>query len=133
MRKSEFGRIDLLPDACLTIDSLDATPSQNCTEIGMQIENALEGALLPLVRSFLQQSGNGDVLRSIQVLASKIPSAQCVHYLRAGRNHVEIKHNLGLGGNMFFKTAFDLVLGRGAYHAHVQENSISIIFRIGAA
>lgn len=133
MRKSEFGRIDLLPDAYMTINSVDAASDPNSAEIGMQIDNKICGALLPLVRSILLQSGNVGVLESIRSLASKIPSAQYAHYVRAGRNHVEIRHNLGLEGNMFFKAAFDLVLGRGAYHVSVQENSISIIFRIASA
>jgi hypothetical protein len=133
MRKSEFGQIGLLPDTYLTINALDAQYGPDSAEFGRQIENKIAGALSPLVKSILSQSGNDNVLYLIQVLASKIESAQYSHYLRAGRNHVEIKHGLGLEGNMFFKTAFDIVLGRGMYHVLVQENSICVVFRISSA
>ncbi|MEM2160797.1 MAG: hypothetical protein QXN55_07590 [Candidatus Nitrosotenuis sp.] len=115
----------LLTNSDLTINGIADDENQ----IPQVLEKKITRAVSDVVNSVLGNNSGKSAQAILQNISSKIPSTIFVRYNRAGKNYVAIEHTMGNLGNLFFSGVVEKSCSGTEYHAIMQQNKISFIFR----
>lgn len=132
---SEFAQIQRLNHNELKMETIGAV-FESQEEIRKLLEQRITKAMTPVAQSLLAdpalEQGSNQVRLILESIAARIPSVEIQQYFRAGKNYFTINHQMGYAGNIFFKTLFDIVLGKNQDKSYqlVHENRFSIICRL---
>ncbi|MFN3654275.1 MAG: hypothetical protein ACK4TO_02995 [Candidatus Nitrosotenuis sp.] len=131
---SEFAQIQKLNQNEVKMETIGAT-FESQEEIRQLLEQRIAKAMIPVAQSLLAdpalEQDSNQIKLILESVATRIPSVEVQQYFRAGKNYFTINHQMGYVGNIFFKTLFDMVLGKNQNKSYqlVQENRFSIICR----
>jgi hypothetical protein len=132
---SEFTQIQKLNHNELKMETIGAT-FESQEEIRQLLEQRIAKAMIPVARSLLanpaHEQDSNQIKLILESIATRMPSVEVQQYFRAGKNYFTINHQMGYAGNIFFKTLFDMVLGKNQDKSYqlIQENRFSIICRL---